>query len=243
VTLATLPHLRAVSDGEMVGTVKIIPSAVEEPVLSAAVEVARTSPMRLHPYRPRRIVLVSTALPGFRPSVIVKMLRDLEGRLRGTGSVIASDVQVPHEIGAVEDAIRRLAPTHDLLVVFGATAIADCRDVIPAALEMSGAGWSSSACQSTQATCSCWDDSAARPSWVHPGAPGARRRTASTGCFSVPLADAPVTAAEVRRFGTGGLLHDIGVPSSKPVAELGTVPRRAMARSKTMPSEESIQWR
>ena len=44
----------------------------------------------------------------------------------------------PHEIGPLADALARLAPGADALVIFGASAITDRRDVIPAAIEAFG---------------------------------------------------------------------------------------------------------
>ena len=111
-TLATLPPFRAVEDGEMVGTVKVIPFAVSGAVLAASIEaLAAVAPLRLAPYRPRRIGVISTVLPSLKASVVAKTLRVLADRLLPTGSIIAADVQVPHETGALVGALRRLAPS------------------------------------------------------------------------------------------------------------------------------------
>ena len=61
-TLATLPPFRAVEAGEMVGTVKVIPFALEGEVVERAVREAARSPLRVSPYRPRRVGVVSTLL-------------------------------------------------------------------------------------------------------------------------------------------------------------------------------------
>ena len=85
-TLATLPPFRAVEAGEMVGTVKVIPFAVEGAVLDAAVATfSSPAAAASRAYRPRRIGVVSTLLPGLKPSVVAKTLRVLEDRLAPTG--------------------------------------------------------------------------------------------------------------------------------------------------------------
>jgi molybdenum cofactor cytidylyltransferase len=65
ITIATLPNHAAVTAGQMLATVKIIPFAAPEAALEAAVNPARSrrSVLRLHPYRERRARLIQTALP------------------------------------------------------------------------------------------------------------------------------------------------------------------------------------
>ncbi|WP_027171936.1 molybdopterin-binding protein [Methylobacterium sp. 10] len=140
ITLATLPPFRPVTPGEMVATVKIIPYAVSGAALDRAHGIATPASLTVMPYRRFRVGVVSTLLPGLKETTVAKTLRNLERRLGPTGAGIAADLRVSHEADAVATAIQEAIDRDgcDLVVVFGASAIADRRDVIPAGIEAAG---------------------------------------------------------------------------------------------------------
>ncbi|WP_375461571.1 molybdopterin-binding protein [uncultured Enterovirga sp.] len=140
VTLATLPDFKPVVAGEMVATVKIIPYAVAGPVLARAVAAAgEGGTIAVAPYRISRVGVVSTVTPALKSSVIGKTLGALSHRLETAGARIVSDATCRHEAGALRFELERLAASEaELIVVFGASAIADRRDVIPTAIEAAG---------------------------------------------------------------------------------------------------------
>ncbi len=208
-TVATAPPFRAVEEGEMVGTVKVIPFAVEGEVLERAVAALEDPPLRLAPYRPRRIGVVSTLLPGLKPSVVAKTLRVLERRLAPTGSTIASTREVAHDAEALAGVLRALAADHDMLIVYGASAIADRRDVIPAALEQAGGAVDHLGMPVDPGNLLMMGHLDGRPVL---GAPGCARSPKENGFDWVLqrlLADIPVTPADIRALGAGGLLMEI----------------------------------
>ena len=208
-TLATLPPFRAVAEGEMVGTVKVIPFAVEGAVLEAAIAAVGAPPLSVSPYRPHRIGVVSTLLPGLKPAVVAKTLRVLDERLAPTGSAVATAREVPHEAGALAEALARLAPHHDMLIVYGASAIADRRDVIPAAVARAGGTVDHLGMPVDPGNLLMMGRLDGRPVL---GAPGCARSPKENGFDWVLqrlLADIPVTAADIRRLGAGGLLMEI----------------------------------
>jgi molybdenum cofactor cytidylyltransferase len=141
ITFATLAAFKPVVAGEMIATVKIIPFAVGRKERDAALAVARsTAPLvRVAPYRIRKVGVVSTLLPGLASKVIEKTLKVTEERLAPAGAVIVGERRVPHEQSALAKAIEEvLGEGAELVIVFGASAIADRRDVIPAAVEAIG---------------------------------------------------------------------------------------------------------
>jgi molybdenum cofactor cytidylyltransferase len=141
VTFATLSAYKPVVAGEMIATVKIIPFAVSGGVRDAAVAVARTKAplIRVAPYRIRKIGVVSTMLPGLAPKVIEKTLKVTTERLAPAGAVIVAERRVPHDQAPIAKAIEEvLREGAELVIVFGASAIADRRDAIPAAVETVG---------------------------------------------------------------------------------------------------------
>jgi molybdenum cofactor cytidylyltransferase len=141
ITFATLSAFKPVVAGEMIATVKIIPFAVETKARDAAVAAAQAARplIRVAPYRIRKIGVVSTLLPGLSSKVIEKTLKVTEERLAPAGAVIVAERRVPHEQAALAKAIDEvLSEGAELVIVFGASAIADRRDVIPAAVEAIG---------------------------------------------------------------------------------------------------------
>ncbi|HVG50522.1 MAG TPA: molybdopterin-binding protein, partial [Xanthobacteraceae bacterium] len=141
ITLATLDAFAPVVPGKMIATVKIIPFAIGGAARDAAVKVAREAAplVRVAPYKIKKVGIVSTLLPGLADKVIEKTLRVTADRLAPADAKIISELRVPHETAALTRAIdQTLAGGAELVVVFGASAIADRRDVIPAAVEAVG---------------------------------------------------------------------------------------------------------
>lgn len=139
VTLATIPPLAPVAAGRMVATVKIIPFAVESETLRQCLARADAARLRLHPFRPMRAQLIQTVDGGPKASVLAKTAQVTADRLARLGGGLAGETQCPHRMGelaaAMQDALSRDC---DILLVVGASAIVDRRDVIPAALEAVG---------------------------------------------------------------------------------------------------------
>ena len=139
-TLATLDAFSPVEARRMVATAKIIPYAVPKAALDAALAlIAERGPvLSLHPYRIKSVAVVSTLLPGLKEKVVDKTLKILADRLAPASAEIVAEERVAHEAGAVADAIARLAPEAELLILFGASAVADRRDVLPTGIEQAG---------------------------------------------------------------------------------------------------------
>ena len=184
ITFATLSAFKPVVEGEMIATVKLIPFGVEAKLRDAAVAAAGKDALRIAPYVIKRVGIVSTLLPGLAPKVIEKTLRVTAERLAPAGATIIAERRVPHEEAALAAAIKELLGLGaELVIVFGASAIADRRDVIPAAISRNrrrhrafrhaGRSRQSSADRQVPAACRYW---------VRPAARVRRSRTDSTGC-------------------------------------------------------------
>lgn len=139
ITLATLPEFAPVEAGQMLATVKVIPFAVGSQLVERAVTAAAgKGVIGLHPFRPRRVGLVQTVLPTVKPSVLDKTARLTAQRLSRSGSIVTREVRPPHDDAEVAGAIAAMAEDNDMVVVFGASAVSDARDVIPAAIGLAG---------------------------------------------------------------------------------------------------------
>jgi molybdenum cofactor cytidylyltransferase len=135
ITFATLAAYKPVVEGEMIATVKLIPFGVEAKLRDAAVAAAGGGALRIAPYTVKRVGIVSTLLPGLAPKVIEKTLRVTAERLAPAGAKIIAERRVPHDEADLAASIKELLGLGaELVIVFGASAIADRRDVIPAAI-------------------------------------------------------------------------------------------------------------
>lgn len=139
ITVATLAPFAIVAPGEMVATVKIIPFAAPEAAVDQAVRTATKAPIGVAAFRPLKVALVSTALAGQKSSLLDKNRSSLEARLGPLSGTLEAEHRCAHAADAVADALRKSdAAGADLLFVFGASAITDRRDVIPAGIERAG---------------------------------------------------------------------------------------------------------
>ncbi len=136
VTLATFPLLAPVETGRMVATVKIIPFAVPEAVLARCVAAGRGAEIAVHPFRPLRARLIQTVTAELKPSVMAKTSKVTADRMERLGGAIAGETRCPHDVDRLRtDMATALEAGCDILLVIGASAIVDRRDVIPAAIE------------------------------------------------------------------------------------------------------------
>ncbi len=231
ITFATLPAYKPVVAGEMIATVKIIPFAVAVQERDAALAVATAARplVKVAPYRIRKIGVVSTVLPGLAAKVIEKTLRVTEERLAPTGAAIVAERRVPHEPRALAKAIEEvLGEGAELVIVFGASAIADRRDVIPAAVEAIGGRVEHFGMPVDPGNLLLVADAKGRPVL---GAPGCARSPKENGFDWVLmrlLAGLEVPREAITGMGVGGLLMEI-VTRPQPRAEPPAAVRRRIA--------------
>jgi molybdenum cofactor cytidylyltransferase len=93
-TIGTLRDYAVVAPKDMLATIKIIPFAVPGAVLSVAETMARQGPpvMALHPFRPLRVGLVASELPGLKESVTEKTIAVTRNRVGASAVVDRRDV-------------------------------------------------------------------------------------------------------------------------------------------------------
>jgi molybdenum cofactor cytidylyltransferase len=138
VTFATLSPFQPVVENEMIGTVKIIPFAVPADIHRAAMAAAKPL-ISVAAYQPKSVAVISTLLPGLPEKVVEKTVRMTANRLAPSGSRIGSEARIAHATAPLAQSIgAALAGGSELVIVFGATAIADRRDVIPSAIQEAG---------------------------------------------------------------------------------------------------------
>ena len=210
ITLATLPAHRAVVAGEMVATVKIIPYGLPESSVAAALGCLAAPPLDVAQYRATRIGVISTLLPGLKMSVVDKTLATLQARLPSPCVTVAAHDKVAHDVDALARVIAsRAAGADDLIIVFGASAITDRRDVIPEAVIRAGGRIVHLGMPVDPGNLLMLGEVAGK---TVIGAPGCARSPKENGFDWVLqrlMAGLPVGRTEVQAMGVGGLLMEI----------------------------------
>ncbi len=229
ITFATLAAYKPVVEGEMIATVKLIPFGVEARLRDAAVKAASGGALRIAPYTIKRVGIVSTLLPGLAPKVVEKTLRVTSERLAPAGATIIAERRVPHDEAALAAAIKEmLGLGAELVIVFGASAIADRRDVIPAAITDIGGAIEHFGMPVDPGNLLLIGSAGGVPVL---GAPGCARSPVENGFDWVLmrlLAGLKVTRTELTGMGVGGLLMEI-VTRPQPREKLGTDGNRNVA--------------
>jgi len=210
ITAATLPAYKPVIEGEMIGTVKVIPYAVPDPVLKRCLAAVGRGDLRVAPYACRTVGVISTVLPGMKQTIIDKTITVLSKRLEPAGAALTADRRIPHDTDMLADELlRQAADEAEIIIVFGASAIADRRDVIPAAIDKAGGHVESLGMPVDPGNLLLVGTIMGKPVI---GAPGCARSPKENGFDWVlqrMLATAPVTRAAINAMGVGGLLMEI----------------------------------
>lgn len=140
-TVATVADYEPVEAGQMLATVKIIPFAAPKPVIAAGEALLRDGAplIQVVPFRAQRFGLVMTRVDNTKDSVLTKTEQAVAQRLAQFDSHIGGTSIVGHDENAVAGAIADLKASGCApILVFGASAIVDRLDVVPAGLVRAG---------------------------------------------------------------------------------------------------------
>ncbi len=232
ITVATLNPFEVVEARQMAATIKVIPFAAPESAVARAEALARDKgpPIRVAALGPVKAALIQTELPGLKASILDKTARSIRGRIESLDGRLADERRCPHQAGALAANISDMvAAGHGLVMISGASAIVDRRDVIPAAIEKAGGTVEHFGMPVDPGNLMLVGRVGQVPVL---GLPGCARSPSLNGFDWVLrrlLAGIAVGGAEVMAMGVGGLLKEI---SSRPLprAAAGTAPDQA-ARS------------
>jgi molybdenum cofactor cytidylyltransferase len=232
ITVATLPPFAAVVAGQMVATIKIIPYAVSGDALQRAddrIAALITPVLGLHPYRAHRVTLIQTELPGIKASVLEKTERVTAERLAAMGQSAPTSARCTHDVTALRAAIAAsLSGGAGMVLVIGASAISDRRDVIPSAIIAEGGSIEHFGMPVDPGNLLLLARIGTVPVL---GLPGCARSPRQNGCDWVMqrlLAGIGVSAVDIRGLGLGGLLAEIpGRPQPRETRGRNAAPRIA----------------
>ena len=224
-TVATLPDYAPLAAREMVATVKVIPFAVPGDLLRRAEGAARAgpAPMALHPFRPLRVGLVLTELPGLKESVLEGTVEATSARVAGLTGGLLPALHCPHAEAPIARALETLiGQGADVLLVAGASAVVDRRDVGPAGIVAAGGEILHFGMPVDPGNLICLGRIGARPALVLPGCARSPKPNGIDWVLARLFAGLPVDGAAISRMGVGGLLKDVGarpLPRAKAAKE------------------------
>ena len=137
-TIATLPDFARVGKRDMLATVKIIPFATPREVLEKALSIVGAEPLvSVSAFKPLRVGLIITKLLQTKDSIVAKSESAIRDRVTSLGGTLTQVVVCNHAQDVLAQEIRALKNV-DLILLFGASAIVDRADVVPAALVEAG---------------------------------------------------------------------------------------------------------
>ena len=224
VTLASLPPFDVVEPRQMVATIKIIPFSVPRGVAErcAAIAAAGGPLLRVAAIRARPIDLVQTRLPGTKPSVLDKTIEIMNGRLAALGVPPVRELRCDHTEAALVAAIEKLRQDGaEMILVSGASAITDRRDVVPAALTRLGGTVEHFGMPVDPGNLLLLGRLDGKPFLGLPGCVRSPKVNGFDWVLQRLLADLPVTRRDIVHMGAGGLLKEI---PSRPQPRAGAAP-------------------
>jgi molybdenum cofactor cytidylyltransferase len=210
-TLATLPNFTPVSAGEMLATAKVIPFAVPGEVLNVAEGIASSGPLlAVYPFRPLKVGLVLTELPGLKESIMEGAVEATGQRVAGLTGFLLPPERCPHEEEPIAQALARLREAGaELLLIAGASAVVDRRDAGPAAIIRAGGRIEHFGMPVDPGNLICLGHIRDVPAMVLPGCARSPKLNGFDWVLQRIFAGLHVKARDIMRMGVGGLLKEI----------------------------------
>ena len=227
-TLATVPPYHLVAVGQMVATIKVNPLSLPAAVIEAAAALFAEGgpPVRVAALRARAAALILTRLPGLKESVLDKTVATVRARLEALGSHLAREVRCAHDEDAVAEALAEaVAAGVGPILICGASAIVDRRDVVPAGVVKAGGAIDRFGMPVDPGNLTLLAHLGVTPILGVPGSARSPRPHGSDWLLQRLLAELPVGPDDVAALGVGGLLKEV---PGRPQPREG--PRRAGPR-------------
>ncbi len=212
ITLATIPPFELVAAGQMLATIKVIPFSTSAEAVQRAAGIATAEPpiMEVAEFICHRAGLVVTRLPETKDSVVEKTITVTRRRLEALGSELTTFASCAHDATELSRQVRNfheqgLSP----ILIFGASAIVDRRDVIPSAIEMAGGSIDHFGMPVDPGNLLLLGHIRHAPVVGLPGCARSPKPNGFDWVLQRLLAGLPVRRAEIVHLGVGGLLMEI----------------------------------
>ena len=233
ITVATVGRFDQVDERQMLATVKIIPYAVDGQLLEQACNAACAGkPISVRPFSEKPVGIVLTRLAASKASLLEKSRRVLADRIESLGGTVAQIETCDHDIESVCKAIQSLDSANcSLLLILGASAIADRNDVVPMALVKAGGVVSRLGMPVDPGNLLMLGDLGGKPVVGVPSCARSPKLNGFDWVLQRVMADVPVVAEDIAAMGVGGLLKEI---PSRPQPRDGVVRTTSTKRRATI---------
>ena len=141
VTLGLVPSFQHVEKNQMIGTLKIIPFAISGGVMN---EIEKFSSIHqplfnLRPYARKTAMLIQTQLTTTKASVLNSTAEVTSERLKMMDAVLIDEKRCNHSENELSSELyTAFAAKPDIILIAGASAIVDRRDIVPSAIQSIG---------------------------------------------------------------------------------------------------------
>jgi molybdenum cofactor cytidylyltransferase len=208
-TVATLPNYAVVAPGDMVATIKVIPFAVAA-ATQARVEVqAQGGAFSLHAFKPLKVGLVLSEIATLKDSIVTGTIDVTRNRVEALGGTLLPPRRCAHTTDAIAREIQALqAEGADILLVSGASAVVDRRDVGPAGIVQAGGEIEHFGMPVDPGNLICLGHIGTKPALVLPGCARSPKLNGIDWVLARLFAGIKVTGRDVMMMGVGGLLKD-----------------------------------
>jgi molybdenum cofactor cytidylyltransferase len=227
ITLAAVHAFDRVERGQLIATVKVIPLGVAEATAEAAANAARAggAPLiRVAAFTPRACGLLQTTLPGTRDKVLAKTTEAARARVEGLHGRLVAETRAHHDADSVARALAELkGQGAELILILGASATTDRRDVIPAGIEAAGGRVRHYGMPVDPGQLLVLAELDGVPVLALPGSARSPRVGGNDWVLWRLMAGLEVTRDDIMRMGAGGLLKEI---PTRPLPRAAAAPER-----------------
>ncbi len=227
VTLAAVHPYDRVERGQLIATVKVIPLGLAEATADAAAAAARAGGaplLRVAPFQPRSCGLLQTILPGTRDKVLAKTTEAVRARVEGLHGQLGAEARAHHDTDGVARGLCDLyRGGAQVILILGASATTDRRDVIPAGIEAAGGRVRHYGMPVDPGQLLVLAELAGVPVLALPGSARSSRVGGNDWVLWRLMAGLEVTRTDIMRMGAGGLLKEI---PTRPLPRAAAAPER-----------------
>jgi molybdenum cofactor cytidylyltransferase len=212
ITLGVVPPYQMVTKGQMVATLKIIPFALPQTIVTIAQLIAVKSKhlIQVAPFNSLKTGLVQSRLSGTKESVLNSTREVTEARLRTLSCDLSIESRCAHNETAMAEAIAEMLEKNvDLLLISGASAVVDRRDVVPAAIEQAGGAIQHFGMPVDPGNLMLMARIGETPVIGMPGCARSPKLNGFDWVLQRLVAKVPAEPRDIMRMGIGGLLKDV----------------------------------
>ncbi len=212
VTVASVAPWEIVRPGQMIATVKVIPFALDGQLVECCAAFAEEAGpiIAVRPFLPQRVGLILTRLPGTKDKLLDSTFEAARARIEELGGGLVFESRCAHRGDTLSEQIgQALAAGCNLLLIAGASAIVDRRDVVPAAVVAAGGRIDHFGMPVDPGNLMLLAHIGEVPVLGVPGCARSPRLNGFDFVFRRLMAGLPVESRDIMGLGVGGLLKEI----------------------------------